>query len=490
MRALHKPTQAERWGVFELALEGPPSGNPFVDVQVSARFAKGAKRYEVEGFYDGDSIYKLRFMPQEEGAYTYETFSDVPGLNGIKGEFICTPAASGNRGPVAVEDSGGFRYADGTRYIPIGTACSDWHLQSEQLQEQTLDTLRTSPFNKLRMCVFPSARVFEDAEPSLCPFAARPERGFDLTRFNPQYFSRLEKRIQDLSSLGIEAELVLFHPYDEGRWGFDRMSAEEDERYVRYVIARLAAFNNVWWSLANDFDAFKDKTTEHWDALFSIVQECDHAGHLRSIHSGGETLYDYGKPWVTHASIQSEDVRKISKWVRHYGKPVIVDDSGSEGNLHTPWGSLTPEEMTLRMWEGVFRGGFVAHGETYFRSDQALWRTHGGALQGRSVERIAFLRKVLEEAPDGIRYSGNRLDASTLEIAGEYYLQYLGPHRFLYREFVLPDGRYKVDIIDTWNMTVTVAGESAGGRLRVDLPAQLYYALRIRKVPTTERTEE
>jgi len=486
---LHKPTQAERWGVFELALEGPPVGNPFVDVRLRARFAKDAKRYEVEGFYDGDSVYKLRFMPQEEGVYTYETISDVPELNGIAGEFVSTPPQPGNRGPVAVKDAGGFRYADGTRYIPFGTACDVWHLQSERQQAQTLDTLRTSPFNKLRMCVFPTSNAFDDAEPSLYPFAAKPGRGFDPTRFTPRYFSRLEKSIQDLSSLGIEAELVLFHPHDGGRWGFDRMSAEEDEHYVRYVVARFAAYRNVWWSLANDFGAMEGKTAEHWDALFRVVQECDHAGHLRSI-SSGESLYDYGKPWVTHASIQTEDVRAISKWVRHYGKPVIVDDCGCEGNLHTSWGSLTPEEMTLRVWEGVFRGGFVTHGETYLRPEEGLWRSHGGKLRGRSAARIAFLREVLEEAPDDIRYSGNRMDASTLEIAGEYYLQYLGPHRFLFREFSLPEGRYKVDVIDTWNMTVTDEMESAGGKLRIDLPAELYYALRIRKISATEETEE
>jgi hypothetical protein len=29
--------------------------------------------------------------------------------------------------------------------------------QSEELQRQTLETLRTAPFNKIRMCVFPKS---------------------------------------------------------------------------------------------------------------------------------------------------------------------------------------------------------------------------------------------------------------------------------------------------------------------------------------------
>ncbi|WP_199614046.1 DUF5605 domain-containing protein [Paenibacillus alkalitolerans] len=473
--------QAERWGVFELALEGPSGGNPFVDVRLSAQFRKGTQLFEVEGFYDGNSVYRIRFMPQEEGIFTYQTSSSCPELNGIAGEFVCTPPSPGNRGPVTAKDSSRFRYADGTRYIPMGTTCYVWHLQNERLQERTLDTLKNSPFNKLRMCVFPKSYEFNDAEPSIYPFVTTQEGVFDLSRFNPEYFSRMEKRIQDLSALGIEADIILFHPYDEGRWGFDRMSAEEDERYVRYVIARLAAFRNVWWSLANEYDLMKEKNTGDWDSLFGIVQEYDHAGHLRSIHNC-RTLYDYGKPWVTHASIQSADVRMISKWTRHYGKPVIVDECGYEGNIHTRWGSLTPEEMVLRIWEGIFRGGYVTHGETYLHPDDVLWWSHGGKLHGQSVPRIEFLRKLIEEAPDGIMYTGNRLDASTLEIAGEYYLQYFGPHRFLYRDFSLPEGRYKVDVIDTWNMTVTNAGQSFEGKFRIDLPAKLYYALRIQRV--------
>jgi len=32
------------------------------------------------------------------------------------------------------------------------------------------------------------------------------------------------------------------------------MPAAADDRYLRYVIARLAAYRNVWWSLANEYD--------------------------------------------------------------------------------------------------------------------------------------------------------------------------------------------------------------------------------------------
>jgi hypothetical protein len=47
-----------------------------------------------------------------------------------------------------------------------------------------------------------------------------------------------------LQALGIQADLILFHPYDY--WCYARMPPEADERYLRYAAARLAAYRNVW----------------------------------------------------------------------------------------------------------------------------------------------------------------------------------------------------------------------------------------------------
>ncbi len=43
-----------RWGLLEIALQGPADGNPFVDVELSAEFRCGDRTWTVGGFYDGD----------------------------------------------------------------------------------------------------------------------------------------------------------------------------------------------------------------------------------------------------------------------------------------------------------------------------------------------------------------------------------------------------------------------------------------------------
>src|SRR5690625_7920993 len=63
----------EKWDVFELTLHGSEGGNPFVGINLSAEFKHGDEVYHPEGFYDGDGVFKIRFMTNAEGEWTYTT---------------------------------------------------------------------------------------------------------------------------------------------------------------------------------------------------------------------------------------------------------------------------------------------------------------------------------------------------------------------------------------------------------------------------------
>ncbi|MFN2131153.1 MAG: DUF5060 domain-containing protein, partial [Anaerolineae bacterium] len=317
--------QVEQWGIFELSLDGPQEGNPFIDVRFGARFMHGHRVVEVDGFYDGQGVYRVRFMPDRLGTWRYVTASDRAGLDGVEGELVCGAPGPGNHGPVQVSDTYHFRYADGTPYVPIGTTCYAWTHQGDALEEQTLETLGTAPFNKMRMCVFPKHYVFNQNEPPYHAFERTASGEWDDTRFNPAFFQHLEQRIGELRELGIEADLILFHPYD--RWGYATMGPETDDRYLRYLIARVAAYRNVWWSLANEYDLMRSKRIADWDRFFRVVQESDPSQHLRSIHNC-RAFYDHSKPWVTHCSIQRHDLDQVTEWRELYRKPVIVDECG------------------------------------------------------------------------------------------------------------------------------------------------------------------
>ncbi|MGE5558067.1 MAG: DUF5605 domain-containing protein [Bacillota bacterium] len=472
----------ECWGIWELILEGPKKGNPFTEVEVKARFNFRHREVEADGFYDGDGIYRIRFMPDAPGVWTYTTQSNFPGLSGISGEFACTPPAPGNHGPVRVRQVHHFAYEDGTPYYPVGTTCYAWIHQGDSLEEETLLTLKNAPFNKIRMCVFPKDYDFNHNEPVYYPYEGAPPKEWNFTRFNPAFFRHLERRIGDLLELGIEADVILFHPYD--RWGFSDMGPEADGRYLRYIVARLAAYRNVWWSMANEFDIMLTKKEEDWDRFFRIVAESDPYQRLRSIHNCVR-FYDHGKPWVTHASIQRTDLYRTSEntgeW-RNYRKPVVIDECAYEGDINHGWGNITGEEMTRRFWEGAVRGGYVGHGETYMHPEEILWWSKGGKLHGKSPKRIAFLRKIMEEGPWPLEPFYFQWDAVCGGKQGEYYLVYFGFNQPSFRVFELPaENSYKIDVIDTWEMTVTSLPGTFSGRCEVKLPGKPYMALRIQK---------
>ncbi|MBN1579994.1 MAG: DUF5060 domain-containing protein [Anaerolineae bacterium] len=471
----------ERWGRFEVSLEGPQDGNPFVDVEFGAILSYKHRTIDVDGFYDGDGVYRVRFMPDVEGTWCYRTRSNMAELNGVGGEFDCVAPSAGNHGPVRVRDTYHFAYEDGTPYWQFGTTCYVWNHQGDELEEQTLRTLAGAPFNKMRMCVFPKHYTFNQNEPPYHPFAGSLEQGWDFRCFNPAFFRHLEQRIAGLGELGIEADLILFHPYD--RWGYATMDAESDDFYLRYVVARLSAFRNVWWSMANEYDLMKAKTMQDWDRFFRIVQESDPVQHLRSVHNC-RAFYDHNKPWVTHQSIQRHDLTQVSEWREQCKKPVVVDECRYEGNIPNNWGNITARQMAHNFWEGMVRGGYVGHGETYVHPDDILWWSKGGVLHGESPARIAFLRGIVEQSGlDALSpvFSSSNLVGAGQE--GEYVLVYFGMAQPKYKVIPLPeDAQFEIEVIDTWEMTITPLSGTFSGNCQIDLPGKPQIALRIRRV--------
>src|SRR5690242_3069158 len=122
MKATNTVT-TEQWGVFELELAGSAEGNPFLEVELTAQFTYKHRTIEVDGFYDGDGIYRIRFMPDTQGSWRYQTQSNLEALNGAEGTFTCVAPSADNHGPVQVFNTYHFAYADGTPYKQIGTTC-------------------------------------------------------------------------------------------------------------------------------------------------------------------------------------------------------------------------------------------------------------------------------------------------------------------------------------------------------------------------------
>ena len=316
----------------------------------------------------------------------------------------------------------------------------------------------------MRMGVFPKDYPFNVNEPLYDMYQRDADGELDFDRPNPEAFRHLDMQVGALRDLGIEADIIIFHPYD--RWGYSDMSQDQDNRYVAYLAARLSAYRNVWWSLANEYDfLLNTKPMTQWDRFFHILEENDPYRHLKSIHNGDVNAnYDHRKPWVSHVCIQNWDVKRTQEWRETYGKPVINDEPEYEGNIMLSWGNISAQELVHRYWITLLRGGYAGHGETFMHPDDILWWAKGGALHGEAWKRIGFLRDLLEEdVVAGLTPLGRTNNWPWSRVSGasdgKTTFIYLGEHQPVIWAPGLPmePGNYQVDVIDTWNMTIEPA---------------------------------
>ncbi|ODT66184.1 MAG: hypothetical protein ABS75_28650 [Pelagibacterium sp. SCN 63-23] len=493
-----------KWDMFEASFSGPMEGNPFVDVSIEAVFSQHARTIRVPGFYDGEGIYKVRFMPDNPGAWSFVVRSNAPALDGKTGQLSVSAPRVRNRGPVRVANRFHFAYADGTPFLPVGTTCYAWTHQPLNEQDKTLRTLKGTRFNKIRMGVFPKDYPYNSNEPLHDVYQRGEDGQLDFDRPNPEAFRHFERQVAALGELGIQADVIMLHPYD--RWDYSGMTEQQDYRYFAYLTARLAAYHNVWWALANEYDFMLDtKPMRQWDRYFQIIEENDPYGHLRSIHNGDPAAsYDHRKAWVSHVCMQHWDVKRTPEWRAAYGKPVVNDEPEYEGNITEAWGNISAQELVHRFWTTNLRGGYAGHGETYRDPQDLIWWAKGGELHGEAWQRIGFLRDILEEDArggfepilTGMRFA-SRVSAARDE---QTTIIYLGEHQPQIWAYGLPqdDGHYSVDVIDTWAMTVEPARIVAApenhpvrhgavslarrpdAAFAVELPGRPYLAIRVR----------
>ena len=114
------PASVEKWGLFEVACEGFQNGNPFTDYTIQGRFEGADEQIIANRLFTMETAFtKVRFMPSYEGEYHFR-ISGSFSPNVFEGDFTVTAPQEGNHGPVHVQNTYHFAYADGTPCYPIG----------------------------------------------------------------------------------------------------------------------------------------------------------------------------------------------------------------------------------------------------------------------------------------------------------------------------------------------------------------------------------
>jgi hypothetical protein len=184
-----------------------------------------------------------------------------------------------------------------------------------------------------------------------------------------------------------------------------------------------------------------------------------------------------------------------------YRKPIIYDEMNYEGDIESRWGQLSSEEMTYRFWVATIGGTYATHGETWRDKVGDGWISRGGNLTRQSPARIAFLREIVEQSSlDELEPIDRGFKTNMAGKVGEYYLVYFGKEQIERWPFALPqdglesDMRFKVDVIDSWNMSITPLDPifeiervdrytfCDKNKQVISLPGKPYMALRIKRL--------
>jgi len=240
------------WGRFERAFTAQGDATPETDFGVEFRSPSGKLR-DVLGFWDGGRTWRVRFMPDEPGKWTFQSHSRpaVAGLDGSSGEFTSRAEESANplfrHGAVRVAGNGRyFEHADGTPFFWLGDTV--WYgagLSRKDDWEVYLNDRTAKKFSVVHFNVVAPRNGMPADENGEISFT-----GTDPIRINTRFYQRLDERVDAVTAHGLLAAIVLtwgLRPVDSGNY----LPEKEVVRLVRYLEARYGA-NHVVWILTGD----------------------------------------------------------------------------------------------------------------------------------------------------------------------------------------------------------------------------------------------
>jgi len=451
------------WEVVEIELETrnasdnfylsslPPDGATLVRATFSGTSGEAlalGQEFTLDGFWDGNQTFRVRFAPPTPGTWTYHTSSADPSLHGTTGSFQCvawnpsdTLDNPTRRGFVQVRQTGArpgrlFEYADGTPFLWIGDTWWNW-------------TKRGINFDSFRKLA--DDRADKGFTVGQLFFAGRGW-GRQSSLLNPDYTKpdldhvrHVEAMIRYANQRGLT---VWIHPWWGGADINRTIGPENIRRWWRYVVARLAAYN-VIWTLAGEYNLnnYGSLGLEFWKQLGTSVAAWDPYERLLSTHptppgwSGGaeapqwstgsvlhqEPWLNYHQSQVGHGRWRNEMIPIVVQqdYAHTPAKPIVVTE---------PWyefieGNPTAADIRFGMLSALMSG---AAGHSY--AGGHVWKAH---LPEAPAGRDSWPME-MEFNRDTLNYPGARSIGFIARLLKDRPWWTLEPHPELVLDFPLP----------------------------------------------------
>ena len=343
-----------QWKRFETRLENRSwQGNPF-DIVLNVTFTSHSGRVINHlGFYAGRDTWKIYFMPDEVGKWTYHTHCLDPDLDGKSGEFTCIDSeldapliASGKRWKLT-SNGGDFPViwnppvSDGAHWGFRGRNLSDPMVREALQFADEIIGARLLGFAALLIAPIDWAK---DWPQSAVPYVV----GEEGEEFYLPFWEGLNVKLDAARDRNMGAYIMLYSDdaMTPDHFGLTPHSKKE-LRLFRYVVARLACYPHILWDSGIDIGEYRN--VEWIDWYVDWFRKRDPWHHPVASRSGGGsggampqngTYFSTGGAYLPSRSQLLELYSKIDVSVAHtdHWRPFI--DRGD-------W---TNQKIRVAMW--------------------------------------------------------------------------------------------------------------------------------------------
>ena len=338
---------------------------------VQVEFKCESETIYLDGFWNGNSEWVVRFAPTSPGIWKWTSRSEDPAMDNQEGAIECIApdedqkqANKNLHGFVHVPKNGlHFQYADGEPFFFLGDTV--WAINTLRcgLGKKKdgeffswLKDRRTKGFTTA--CVQFFRRLNQSNEGGY-PFPNNTTDNGIFSELNPEFFKHLDTRMDCIWNAGL---VVTAHPtwFGKAQGGMTNISFVDAQLITRYLLARYGSFNIIY-SLSGEYqhsylDMPNPWARSDWQNLGGMVKKWNVYNHPISVmpmgiqqgesslpleaNSGSSAGEFHRETWLDHNWIQTGHrlslmhlIPKIIKENRNLlpPKPVIQSEGWYEG---------------------------------------------------------------------------------------------------------------------------------------------------------------
>ncbi len=364
-----------KYAVFETSLLcDDKMNNPFVDATMTAEFTSpsGAK-VNALGFYFGGNEWRVRFVPREHGTWAWSAALVTPtGKRSARGAFECKGTEGHGFLKPAKRNPYRMEYDDGTPFYPIGIQTCDF-LRPDFDGSDEVGSWRSVSAEEWVKAFEGSVNLVRTqlgqgtTNGCALPLISAGNRKNNIPpgpidRYDTDLAAKMDDVYRLQRAHGFSQILILFQ--DMSLWGSGRCifgggrdleryksvkaaNLPDQERYVRYAVARFGCYVDIWELFNEDSYAPNDYLAR----LATVVREADPHAHIITTNYARPA-----EPWceiVTWHEYMGMPANAVDAYLasqialyKSYGKVVQNTEFGNGGSL----GNVDPVKWRIAVW--------------------------------------------------------------------------------------------------------------------------------------------